>query len=70
MAVYEDGDVMTHATDNIQQCTEDIFATNAKECLRTSVLQVRSDHGMFLSSRLTTTADSLLQREKQFHSQL
>jgi hypothetical protein len=62
MAVYEDGDVMTHATDNVQQCTGDIFAGNAKECLRTSALQAKPNHGvhgMFLSPRKPTTADSL-----------
>ena len=46
MAVYDDGDVMTHATDNIQQRTDDIFASNAKECLRTSLLQAKPGHGM------------------------
>lgn len=51
MAVYEDGDVSTHATDNIQQCPDEIFASNAKESLRTSLLEAESDHemhGMFV----------------------
>jgi hypothetical protein len=50
MAVYEDGEVSTHATDNIQQSLDNIFASNAKESLRTSLLQAESDHeihGMF-----------------------
>jgi len=67
MAVYEDGDVMTHATYNAQQCTDDIFVGNAKECLRTSVLQARPNHGvhgMFRSPRFPTTTDPMFQREK------
>jgi hypothetical protein len=46
MAVYEDGDVSTHATDNIQQSPDDIFASNAKESLRTSLLEAEPDHEM------------------------
>lgn len=59
LVVYEDGDVSTHATDNIQQCTDDIFAINAKESLRTSVLQAKPNremHGMFPSLLLPVTA--------------
>ena len=46
MAVHEDGEVSTHATDNIQQSPDDIFASNAKESLRTSLLEAGSDHEM------------------------
>ena len=46
MAVYEDGEVSTHATDNIQQSLGDIFASTAKESLRTSLLQAEPDHEM------------------------
>jgi len=73
MAVYEDGDVMTHATDNVQQCTDNIFASNAKECLRTSLLQARSDremHGTFSQPWLPTAVDFYLQRAKRFHAQI
>jgi ABC-type branched-subunit amino acid transport system substrate-binding protein len=73
MTVYEDGDVSTHATDNIQQCTDGIFAVNAKESLRTSVLQTESDRGlrgMFPPPLLPTTADLYPQQATSFHSEL
>lgn len=63
MTVYEDGDVSTHSTDNIQQSPDNIFAVNAKESLRTSLLKVEPAsemHGMFLSPNLPATADSYL----------
>lgn len=56
MAVYEDGEVSTHATDNIQQSLDDIFASNAKESLRKSLVQAEPDremHGVFLFSCIT-----------------
>jgi hypothetical protein len=71
MTVYEDGDVSTHATDNIQQCTDGIFAVNAKESLRISVLQTgpgRDLRGMFPSPLLSITANFDFQRATQSHS--
>jgi len=61
MAIYPDGDVSTHTTDNIPQCPDDIFASNAKESLRTSLLQAESDHemhGMFSPPCLPTITNS------------
>ena len=72
MTVYEDGDVSAHSTDNIQQSPDDIFVSNAKESLRTSLLEVEPNHEMHSMSPLpdqTTTTDSHSQGAAQSHSE-
>jgi hypothetical protein len=66
MALDEDGNVMTHTTDDVQQC-DGIFASDAEECLRiahkTSVLQATSDHdprGMHIALEPPTSAKHIL----------
>lgn len=50
MALDKDGNIVKHTTNDVQQCTDGIFASDAEECLRvahkTSVLQARCDHDL------------------------
>lgn len=56
LALHDNGEIVTHTTDHVQQCTDGIFADDAKERLRIahekSMLRAshdRGSNGMFMA---------------------